>query len=99
MILQLNLAGNPLEILSSKLFLSTEHLTELDLSDCDLTKLWHDSSARLRGDNLLTNLKFLNVSNNDIKNIFPSDLAVSYSHFLEQFKFVLICTNFISFNL
>lgn len=76
--LQLNLGGNPLEILSSKLFLSTEHLSELDLSDCDLTKLWHDSSAKLRADNLLANLKFLNVSNNDIQNIFSSDLAVSF---------------------
>lgn len=75
--MQLNLNANPLESLSTKLFAPTPYLEELDISDCDLITLWHDSSKKARSGELLTNLKVFNASNNDIKNIFASDLSVS----------------------
>jgi len=80
----LNLAANPLESLSPKLFAPTPYLENLDISDCDLVTLWHDSSKQARVGELLKNLKIFNVSNNDIKNIFASDLNVSRKKFKEQ---------------
>lgn len=66
-----------MESLSTKIFTPTPYLQELDVSDCDLTTLWHDSSKNIRVGELLKNLKVFNASNNDIKNIFVSDLSVS----------------------
>lgn len=76
-IIQLNLNANPFESLSTKLFAPTPYLEELDVSDCDLVSLWHDSSRQARAGELLKNLKVFNASNNDIKNIFNTDLNVS----------------------
>lgn len=73
---QLNLNSNPMESLSTKLFAPTPYLEELDVSDCDLTSLWHDSSKQPRVGEMLKNLKVLNASNNDIKHIFATDLSV-----------------------
>jgi Leucine-rich repeat (LRR) protein len=72
---KLNIAGNPLESLSTKVFEPLIYLKELDVSDCDLTQLWHDSSSEDRTGNLLKNLKYLNVSNNDIRNLYVSDIS------------------------
>jgi hypothetical protein len=66
-----------LDSLSTKIFTPTTYLQELDVSDCDLVTLWQDSSKNIRVGELLKNLKLLNASNNDIKNIFVSDLSVS----------------------
>jgi Leucine-rich repeat (LRR) protein len=74
---KLNLNANPMESLSTKLFAPTPYLQELDISDCDLISLWHDSSKQPRVGEFLKNLKVFNASNNDIKNIFASDLSVS----------------------
>ncbi|XP_070499542.1 protein artichoke [Chironomus tepperi] len=71
----LNLAANPLESLSPKIFQATPYLQKLDVSDCDLVTLWHDSSMSIRVGELLKNLKVFNASNNDIKNIYASDLS------------------------
>lgn len=72
---KLNLAANPLETLSTKVFVPTTYLQELDISDCDLVSLWQDSSKNARDGDLLKNLKVFNASNNDIKNIYSSDLS------------------------
>lgn len=71
---QLNLAGNPLQTLSAKVFLSTKELTQLDISDCDLRTIFAESSADFRFDNILQKLKVLNVSNNELERVFLSDL-------------------------
>jgi Leucine-rich repeat (LRR) protein len=78
---QLNLNANPLDSLSTKLFAPTPYLEELDISDCDLTSLWTDSSKQPRVGEFLKNLKVFNASNNDIKNIYANDLSVSFSRF------------------
>jgi len=72
---KLNLAGNPLQTLSAKVFLSTKELTQLDISDCDLRKIFAESAANFRFDNILQKLKVLNVSNNEIERVFLSDLV------------------------
>lgn len=72
---KLNLAANPMETLSTKIFHSTPYLQELDISDCDLVSLWQDSSKNARDGDLLKTLKVLNISNNDIRNVFTSDLS------------------------
>lgn len=76
-LLQLNLNANPMESLSTKLFAPTPYLEELDVSDCDLVFLWHDSSKQPRIGELLKNLKIFNASSNDIRFIYNSDLSVS----------------------
>lgn len=48
------------------------------MSDCDITQLWHDSSKQPRVGEFLKNLKVFNASNNDIKNIYSTDLSVSW---------------------
>jgi Leucine-rich repeat (LRR) protein len=73
---QLNLNANPMESLSTKLFAPTPYLEELDISDCDLVSLWHDSSKQPRLGEFLKNLKVFNASNNDIKHIYNTDLIV-----------------------
>lgn len=65
----------------------TPYLEDLDISECDLTSLWHDSSNKGRIGELLKNLKFLNASNNEIKHIFTSDLSVSLNSTNERFQF------------
>lgn len=69
---QLNLAGNPLERVSPRLFLGTKDLVNLDISDCDLTDLWAEPLPR---SNVFRNLKMLNASNNKIVQVRQSDLA------------------------
>lgn len=65
-----------METLSTNIFKTTPYLQELDISDCDLVSLWADSSKNARDGDLLKNLKVFNASNNDIRNIFTSDLSV-----------------------
>lgn len=69
------MAGNPLQTLSAKVFLSTKELTQLDISDCDLRTIFAESSADFRFDNILQKLKVLNVSNNELERVFLSDLV------------------------
>lgn len=52
----------------------TTELIELDLSDCDLTKLWTETTKPSAIHSVLKNLRILNISNNDIDNITQSDL-------------------------
>lgn len=58
-----------MEKLSSKVFLPTEELRDLDLSNCNLKTLWSDLKRPI-----FQNLTTLNVSNNEIEQIRVSDL-------------------------
>uniref|UniRef100_A0A182TGV9 Uncharacterized protein n=1 Tax=Anopheles melas TaxID=34690 RepID=A0A182TGV9_9DIPT len=70
----LNLAGNQIATLTSKLFHPLQYLSELDVSDCDLRTIWDDSAAGTKREEVLPNLKRLNVSYNEIMEVFVSDL-------------------------
>lgn len=85
---QLNLNANQMESLSTKLFVPTPYLEELDVSDCDLVSLWHDSSKQGRVGEFLKSLKVFNASNNDIKNIYNTDLSVSSLSFDKLIKLI-----------
>lgn len=81
--LQLNLANNPIEKLSTKVFLPTEYLKTLDISDCELSTMFEDADAAVNA-KIFSNLKSLNISNNDINSIHTSDLQVSWSVTLKK---------------
>lgn len=70
---QLNLAGNAFEKISPRVFLPTKILTELDMSDCDLKSIWSAEAETT----ILPKMKFLNVSNNEMKTISLKDISVS----------------------
>lgn len=82
-----------MESLSTKLFAPTPYLEDLDVSDCDLTSLWHDSSKQPRVGEMLKNLKVLNASNNDIKNIFANDLSVRLMNCRQVMQTFQCCFN------
>lgn len=76
----MNLAGNPLQKMSPRIFLPLKELTELDLSSCDLVEIWSEPmSANLPISTILKNLKLLNVSNNNI-------VHARHSHFSSMEK-------------
>lgn len=62
--------------MSSKVFLPTKQLAELDVSDCNLKTIWNEplDMAGYQPKNLLKNLKSLNVSNNEIAHVRQADL-------------------------
>lgn len=62
--------------ISSKIFLPTKELTELDLSDCDLRTTWAETNIKVHSNNIFKNLKLLNISNNEIEHIHQSDFDV-----------------------
>lgn len=71
--LQLSLAGNVFEKVSPHVFFPTSQLTELDLSDCDLKQIWSDEPKQ----NMLPSLRSLNISNNEMKTLYLSEISVS----------------------
>lgn len=72
---KLNLAGNPIKSISQRAFIPTTNLSELDLSDCDLKKIWDDStSLKYQDIKFLRQLRYLNVSLNEINAISRDDL-------------------------
>lgn len=73
---KLYLSGNPIPSISTRLFRETNNLAELDVSDCDLTQLWHESGPKTKYTQVLDNLRYLNISMNDITTIYKSDLNV-----------------------
>lgn len=60
--------------MSSKVFLPTKQLAELDLSDCNLRSIWSETENHPK--NFLKNLKMLNVSNNEIAHIRSAELVI-----------------------
>jgi Leucine Rich repeat len=70
------LGGNPIRNLRSKVFLPLQYLTDLDLSDCDLISVFEDSDAQTRESKIFRNLKYLNISHNEIKNVLKNELSV-----------------------
>lgn len=84
----MNLAGNPLQRVSPRMFLPLKELTELDMSGCNLADIWSESIfSSVPMSSILKNLKVLNISNNNI-------VHARHSHFasLEKLE-VLDLTN------
>lgn len=70
------MAGNSLGKISSKVFLPTKDITELDLSDCSLRSIWVETNLKDHSKNIFKNLKTLNVSNNEIIHVRQTELEV-----------------------
>uniref|UniRef100_A0A1L8E2R0 Putative membrane glycoprotein lig-1 n=1 Tax=Nyssomyia neivai TaxID=330878 RepID=A0A1L8E2R0_9DIPT len=66
---KLVLAGNAFQKISAKVFSPLDNLIDLDISDCDLRALWSDNSVKGKATKILKHLRYLNVSNNEIKTI------------------------------
>jgi hypothetical protein len=49
----------------------------LDLSDCDLISVFGDADEQTKASKIFRNLKYLNISHNEIKNIYKNELSVS----------------------
>jgi hypothetical protein len=71
------MAGNPIRNLRAKVFLPLQYLTDLDLSDCDLISVFGDADEQTKASKIFRNLKYLNISHNEIKNIYRNELSVS----------------------
>jgi hypothetical protein len=71
------MAGNPIRNLRAKVFLPLQYLTDLDLSDCDLISVFGDADEQTKASKIFRNLKYLNISHNEIKNIYKNELSVS----------------------
>lgn len=71
--LQLSLAGNNFNEFNPSTFEHLPKLTDLDLSDCDFSRLW----TKKIEPKTFPSLKYLNVSNNVLKELSPKDFNVS----------------------
>ncbi|XP_063838738.1 insulin-like growth factor-binding protein complex acid labile subunit [Ostrinia nubilalis] len=69
---KLYLRGNPLKVLSAEVFIHTPLLTWLDISNTELTSLW--KTNKNHPETLLSNLTFLNASQNHITEIKQNQL-------------------------
>lgn len=72
---KLLLSGNPLKTVEAKVFLPLSLLNWLDLSDCGLNQLWLESNVGAK--DVLSSLKFLNISKNHLRSIRVAELEVS----------------------
>lgn len=70
---QLSLAGNNFNEFNPSTFEHLPKLVDLDLSDCDFSQLWTKKIAP----KTFPSLKYLNVSNNVLKKLSPTDFNVS----------------------
>lgn len=70
---KLKLSRNPLHAVDAAAFVRTSNLRELELRDCGLTSLWSDAGVGTV--EALRRLLYLDVADNAIRRIAPSELA------------------------
>lgn len=70
---KLYLQGNPLKVLSAEIFFHTPVLTQLDISNAELTSLWKEQKSLPK--NFLGNLTFLNISNNRLTEVKQNEIS------------------------
>lgn len=90
---QISLAGNNFNEFNPEVFKYLPQLADLDLSDCDFSRLW----TRKVAPKTFPSLKYLNVSNNVLNKLSPADFNVSVVKFLiitaNTFSFYSTCRN------